>query len=431
MLERYSTEGMRRIWSREHRFSLFLEVELAYLEALEEEGIAPEGASRRIREKVRLDISEIDEIEKRVKHEVIAFLEHLERQAGEDTRFVHFGLTSSDVMDTVFGLQLKDAGGLVLKALERLEEALRFLAVQHKHTPIVGRTHGVHAEVTTFGLVALGWRNMVKRCIERLQSAIEGVRTGKLSGAVGTLAFSSPLRERKVLERLGLRVEECATQVVARDRFAWFFATLGVTASCLEHIALNIRHYHRTEVSEVLEGFGQGQKGSSAMPHKRNPVDCENVCGLARLVRSYCLPAMENVALWHERDISHSSVERVIGPDATSLLEFATLRLSNIVQNLEIRPEKMRENIELTNGGIFSEALLLALVEKGLMRQKAYELVQKASLFEGNSKHLLDKVMQNNEIRALLTEEEIRQCFDEKQYLRHVDAIFERSLGKA
>jgi adenylosuccinate lyase len=248
---------------------------------------------------------------------------------------------------------------------------------------------------------------------------------------VGTLAFSSPSRERKVLESVGLKEEPCATQVVARDRFAWFFATLGVTASCLEHIALNIRHYHRTEVSEVLEGFGRGQKGSSAMPHKRNPVDCENVCGLARLVRSYCLPAMEDVALWHERDISHSSVERVIGPDATSLLEFATLRLSNIIQNLEIRKERMREHLGLTNGGIFSEAVLLALVKKGLMRQKAYELVQKASLFEGGSKHLLDKVMENKEIRALLTEEEIKRCFDDKEYLRHVDAIFARSLEKA
>jgi len=428
MLDRYSTEKMRHIWSREHRFSLFLEVELAYLEALEDEGIAPRGAAKRIRDKVVLDCTDIDEIERRVKHEVVAFLEHIERQAGEDTRFVHFGLTSSDILDTVFALQLKEAGGLILNALDRLEKALRSLAFEHKYTAIAGRTHGVHAEVTTFGLVVLGWRNMVKRCIGRLESAIDGVTIGKLSGAVGTLAFSSPSREKRVLERLGLKEEPCATQVVARDRFAWFFATLGVTASCLEHIALNIRHYHRTEVSEVLEGFVGGQKGSSAMPHKRNPVDSENVCGLARLVRAYCLPAMENVALWHERDISHSSVERVVGPDATSLLEFATLRLCNIVENLEIRKERMRENIGLTNGGIFSEALLLALIEKGLMRQKAYELVQKATLLEDGSIHLLDKVLQNEEIRALLTEEEIKRCFDENQYLRHVDAIFARSL---
>ncbi len=427
MIDRYSTPEMRRVWCPARRFERMLEVEIAYLEALEEDGVAPAGSAARIREKVRLDPARIDALEATLRHDVIAFLAHVEEQAGEAARFLHFGLTSSDALDTAFALQLREAWGLVRAALQGLADALWDLAERHRTTQMVGRTHGMHAEVTTFGLVVSGWREEVLRGIERGERAAEGVAVGKLSGAVGTFAFGDPAREERVLRRLGLRPEPIATQVVARDRHAAFFTALALIGGTLERIALNIRHLQRTEVSEVQEPFGKGQRGSSAMPHKKNPVDSENVCGQARLLRAYALAALENMALWHERDISHSSVERVVGPDATATAEFAAHRLAGIVRGLEVRPERMAQNLVGSADLLSSEAVLLALIEKGLKRQEAYILVQRAAMRaaagEGAFRDLLAK---DPEVCAHLDREALDRCFSHRDHLRHLDAILAR-----
>lgn len=427
MIDRYSTARMRKVWSPQHRWDLFLNVELAWLDALEEDGVAPAGGAAHIRATTRVDPDRVDALEATLRHDVIAFLAHVEEQAGDASRFLHYGLTSSDVLDTTFALQLKEAAGFVREELQGVEAALLDLAERHRNTHIVGRTHGMHAEATSFGLVVLGWREMVCRAIRRLGRAQDEVAVGKLSGAVGNLAFGDPERETRVLGRLGLGVEPVATQVVARDRHAAFFTALALAASTLEHVATNLRHLQRTEVGEAQEPFGGGQRGSSAMPHKKNPVMCENVCGLARMVRAYALASLEDVTLWHERDISHSSAERMIGPDATATLEFMARRLGGILRGLTVDTERMALNLQRSGGLVHSEALLLALVRKGMRRQDGYGLVQRCALkaLQGEGT-FLDNLLADADIRARLSEDEVRDCFDVDKHLHWRDAIFDR-----
>lgn len=418
---------MRLIWSSKRRWEIFLDVELAYLEALEEDGVAPSGGASHIRDVVRLDPSRIEELEATLKHDVIAFLAHVEEQAGDATAFLHYGMTSSDALDTVYAIQLKEAAALVRISLVELERALWNLADGHRETIVVGRTHGMHAEATSFGLVVLGWREGICRGIERFDRAVGQVAVGKFSGAVGNLAFGDPGRESRVLERLGLGVELVATQVVARDRHAEFFTTLAVTGATMEQIAVNVRHMQRSEVGEVHESFGGGQRGSSAMPHKKNPIDSENVCGQSRLLRAYAVAALENVALWHERDISHSSVERMIGPDSTATMEFTAKRLARIVGNLVVHDDRMMSNLQGSGGLVFSEGVLLALVRRGLKRQEAYGYVQKAALKAAEDGSIFeDNLVADSQVRSLMSEEEIRRCFSVEEHLKFRDAIFER-----
>ncbi len=427
MIDRYTTVRMRNIWSMKNRWNLFLDVELAYLEALEEDKIATPGQAKKIKDLVTIDPDRIAALEQTLRHDVIAFLTHVEEQAGEATRFLHYGLTSSDVLDTVFALQLKQATAYILEEMSNLTDALDELAQRHKKTPIAGRTHGMHAEATSFGLVVLSWRESVIRSHNRLIAAANDIATGKLSGAVGNLAFGDPQREKRVLERLGLRPEPVASQIVARDRHAALFVSMAMAGSVLDNIATNIRHLQRTEVGEVYEPFGSGQRGSSAMPHKKNPVLCENVTGQARLLRSYALAALENVPLWHERDISHSSVERVIGPDATSALEFACKRLCGVIKGLTVNEDVMAKNLEHSGGIIHSEGVLLALVSSGMRRQDAYALVQRCALkaISGEGS-FIENLKSDADIKLRLSDEEIDQCFSIKEHLRWTDDLYAR-----
>lgn len=427
MIDRYSTPRMREVWSSGWRWNTFLEVELAYLEALEAEGIAPAGNAAHIRASVVMNPERIDELEGSLRHDVIAFLTHVEEQAGDVTRFVHFGLTSSDMLDTVSAIQLDKACSYVREELAGLEAALLGQAEKHKHTAMVGRTHGMHAEATSFGLILLGWREMVVRALKSFDDAVAGIRVGKLAGAVGNLAFGDPTREAAVLARFGLTPEPAATQIVARDRYATLFTSMAVAGSVIDHIALNIRHLQRTEVGEAQEPFSTKQRGSSAMPHKKNPIGCENVCGQARLLRGYALAALEDVALWHERDISHSSVERVIGPDATATLEYIAKRLATIIGGLVVHEDRMTANMNSSGGVINSEGVLLALIQAGLKRQEAYGLVQRAAMkyFNGEGA-FMDNLIADPEVAALLTRDQIAACFSFEHHLRWTDAIFAR-----
>ncbi len=430
MIERYTRQEMARIWTDAARFERWLDIELALVEVFEEEGLAPAGTAAHIREGVTLDAARILEIEATTKHDVIAFLTHVEEQVGEPSRFVHKGLTSSDVLDTALALQLRDACDLLLAGVDRLLAATRTRAMEHKLTPMIGRSHGIHAEPITFGLVMAGWHEEMKRNRARLEAARAEIAAGKLSGAVGTFANTPPDFEERVMARLGLTCEPVSTQVVQRDRHAAFFAALGVVAASIEKFAVQVRHWQRTEVLEAEERFSAGQKGSSAMPHKRNPVLSENVSGLARLVRANALAALENVALWHERDISHSSVERVIGPDSTILLDFMLHRFAGVVEGLVVYPERMRANLERTRGLIFSQRVLLALVEAGLERQKAYHLVQRNAMpVWEEGKDFLTLLLADADVRAALGEDAVRACFDFGPHLAHVDAIFTRVFG--
>src|SRR5262249_36856120 len=355
---------MGRLWSEDARLARWLEIELALVDVLAERGEVPAGAARALRERARVDVARMQAIEAEVKHDVIAFVSAVAETVGDEGRFLHLGLTSSDVVDTAFALQLRDAIDLLLRGLDRLRAAVRTQALRHRQTLMIGRTHGIHAEAITFGLKCASWYAELTRDRRRVAAAREEIAHGKLSGAVGTFAHNDPAVEAAVCARLGLRVEPIATQVVPRDRHAVFFTTLAVLGGTCERIAVEIRHLQRTEVGEVAEPFGARQKGSSAMPHKRNPILAENVCGIARLVRGYADAALENMALWHERDISHSAVERVIAPDATIALDFALVRLARIVDGLEVRPEAMATNLARTDGAICSEQVLLALVRK-------------------------------------------------------------------
>ena len=432
MITRYSRSEAVDIWTDAARFRRWLDIELALVEVFEEEGEAPKGTAAAVREATTLDAARILEIEAVTKHDVIAFLTHVEEQAGAPSRFVHRGLTSSDVLDTCLAMQLRDAADLILEGVERLLEATRVRAIEHRTTPMIGRSHGIHAEPITFGLVMAQWHEEMKRNKTRLLAARAEIAAGKLSGAVGTFANTPPDYEERVMAKLGLSCEPVSTQVVQRDRHAAFFTTLSVIASSIEKFAVQVRHWQRTEVLEAEERFTKGQKGSSAMPHKRNPVLSENVTGLARLVRSHAIAALENVALWHERDISHSSVERIIGPDATILMDFMLHRFAGVVEGLVVYPERMQANLDLTHGLVFSQRVLLALVDKGLVRQAAYGLVQRNAMRsweEGlDFKTLL---LGDEEVCAQLSRDEIDTCFSMAPHVAHVDTIFERVFGTA
>jgi len=432
MIPRYSRPEMAALWSPETRYSIWLEIETAATEAMAELGLVPEEAAKAVSERGGFDVARIDEVEREVRHDVIAFLTSLAEHVGPEARFVHQGLTSSDVLDTCLAIQLTRAADLLLADLDGLLDALRRRAFEHKMTPCIGRSHGIHAEPTTFGLKMAQAYAEFARARSRLEAARADVATCAISGAVGTFANIDPRVEERVAQKLGLKPEPISTQVIPRDRHAMFFATLGVIASSVERLATEIRHLQRTEVGEAEEYFSSGQKGSSAMPHKRNPVLTENLTGLARMVRGYAVPAMENVALWHERDISHSSVERMIGPDATVTLDFALTRLTGVVDGLVVYPERMRRNLEATGGLVYSQQVLLELTKGGMARDDAYRLVQRNAMRawtgEGSFKDLLQHDV---EVTAILPPETINDLFSLDHHLAHVDTIFARVFGEA
>ena len=425
MIERYTRPAMGKIWSDQHRFDVMLEVEILVCEALAKRGVVPSDAVRVIRERARVDPKRVAAIEAEVRHDVIAFVTAAAESIGTEGRFLHYGMTSSDVLDTAFAVQLVEACDLLLAGLGELRSVIRLQVESHRRTPMVGRTHGIHAEPITFGLKLAGWYAEIGRSIRRLTAARADVAHGKLSGAVGTYANSGPDIEAEVLDRLGLRRETVATQVVPRDRHAAFFTTLAIAAGAIERMATEIRHLQRTELLEALEPFGKGQKGSSAMPHKRNPILTENVCGLARLVRAYAGSALENIALWHERDISHSSVERVIAPDATIALDFMIARMAGVIRDLDVRPEAMRRNLDITQGRLDSERILLKLVAAGVVREEGYRWVQRCALPQGDFRAA---VLADPDISRVLPRAEIEDCFDLGHALRHVNAIIDRAL---
>ena len=427
MIERYSREKIKKIWTDENKFKKWLDIELAVCEAWNKLGEIPDDALKNIKEKASFNVDRILEIEKTVKHDVIAFLTCVAEYVGEDSRFIHKGLTSSDILDTSFNLLLKEAGEILLEDLENFKNVVKERAFEHKYTVMIGRSHGIHAEPITFGFKLAVWYEETKRNIDRLKRAIEVISVGKISGAVGTFANVPPEIEEYVCKKLGLKPAPVSTQIIQRDRHAEFFSTLGIIASSFEKFAVEIRHLQRTEVLEAEEYFSEGQKGSSAMPHKRNPILSENVTGLARLVRGYTIPAMENVALWHERDISHSSVERVIAPDATIALDFLIARFTNILRKLIVYPENMKNNLNLTNGLIYSQRVLLALTEKGVTREDAYRMVQRNAMkVWKEKKNFYNELLNDSEVRKYLSEKELKQLFDINYHLKNIDFIFDR-----
>jgi adenylosuccinate lyase len=434
MIPRYTRPEMAAIWDPQTRYRIWFEIEAHAADAMAELGIIPKAAAKAIWDKgkhAKFDIARIDAIERDVKHDVIAFLTHLAEIVGPQARFVHQGMTSSDVLDTCFNVQLVRAADLLIGDVDGLLAALKRRAFEHKNTPTIGRSHGIHAEPTTFGVKLASAYAEFFRAKERLICARTEVATCAISGAVGTFAQIDPRVEEHVARAMGLAVEPVSTQVIPRDRHAMYFATLGVVASSVERLATEVRHLQRTEVLEVEEFFSEGQKGSSAMPHKRNPVLSENVTGLARTVRAYVTPALENVALWHERDISHSSVERVIGPDATAALDFALARLAGIIDKLIVYPDNMKKNLERLGGLIHSQRVMLALTHKGVAREDAYAIVQRNAMRawkgEGDFRSLLAA---DKDVRKHLSAAELEENFDLDYHFKHVDTIFERVFGK-
>lgn len=427
MIPRYSRQQMTQIWDDETKFSTFLEVEIVAAEALAKLGVIPKSTPKALRERGKFDVKRIDEIEREVKHDVIAFLTNVSENVGEEARFMHQGMTSSDMLDTAFAVQLTKATDLLLEDMDALLEALKTRAYETKMMPTIGRSHGIHAEPTTMGLRFARFYAEFKRNKQRLIRAREEIATCAISGPVGTFSSIEPEVEALVAKSLGLKVEPISTQVIPRDRHAAYFATLGVIASSIENIATEVRHLQRTEIREAEEFFAKGQKGSSAMPHKRNPVLSENLTGLARLIRSTVIPAMENVALWHERDISHSSVERVIAPEATILLDFALTRLTNIVSNLTVYTENMEKHLGQLQGLVFSQNVLLALTQAGVSRENGYRIVQRNAMkvWDGQG-HFLELLKQDKDVTEALSAEELEKQFDLKHALRNVDFIFNR-----
>ena len=434
-IARYSRPEMTAIWSPETKFRIWFEIEAHAADAMAELGTIPKEAANKIWEKgnaAKFDVARIDEIEAEVKHDVIAFLTHLSEIVGPEARFVHAGMTSSDVLDTCFNVQLVRAADILIADVDKLLAALKRRAFEHKLTPTVGRSHGIHAEPTTFGLKLAYAYAEFSRAHERLVAARKEVATCAISGAVGTFAQVDPRVEAHVAKAMGLAVEPVSTQIIPRDRHAMYFATLGVVASSIERLATEIRHLQRTEVLEAEEFFSEKQKGSSAMPHKRNPVLSENVTGLARMVRGYALPAMENVALWHERDISHSSVERMIGPDATVTLDFALARLASIIDRLIVYPAAMQKNLDRLGGLIHSQRILIALTQKGVSREDAYRLVQRNAMkVWGGESDFLSLLKADKDVRAKLSEKDLEANFNLDHHFRHVDTIFKRVFGAA
>ena len=430
MIPRYSRPEMQEIWSDETKYSIWLEVELLALEKMAEMGLVPTQAYETVKEKASFDLKRVEEIEAEVKHDVIAFLTSVSENVGPAAAYVHRGMTSSDLLDTSFAVQLSRAGELILSDLRKLREAIRKRAEEHKYTPCIGRSHGIHAEPISFGVKLLGWYAEFGRNIKRVESALKSVKTGKISGAVGTYASLDPEIETFVMEELGLQPETVSTQIVSRDRHAEFFSALALTATSIERCAVEVRHLQRTEVREVEEEFTKGQKGSSAMPHKRNPILSENLSGLARLVRSYAQASLEDVVLWHERDISHSSVERVIAPDACITLDFMLSRFTKLVSGMQIYPERMKVNLEMTRGLVFSGTLLVFLVESGFTREEAYKIVQTHALAAWEAAPgLRERVEADPLVSKKLSVSKLDEVFDISRHLKSVEFIFERALS--
>ncbi|NWF75407.1 MAG: adenylosuccinate lyase [Nitrospirae bacterium] len=430
MIARYTRPEMGKLWKIETKYQKWLDVEIAVCEAWAEIGDIPLDALKVIKKKATFDIKEIDDIEKVVKHDVIAFLTSVAHHIGPESRFIHKGLTSSDILDTALALQMKTAADIITTDIKELMEILKKQAYKYKEIPMIGRSHGVHAEPITFGLKCALWYEDMKRNLLRMKHARDIISIGKLSGAVGTFSNIPPEVEEKVCKKLGLKPEPVATQVVQRDRHAEYLTTLALIAASIEKIAVEIRHLQRTEVLEAEEPFMAGQKGSSAMPHKRNPVGCENLTGLARIIRTNALASLENIALWHERDISHSSVERIIIPDSTILVDYMLDRLKGIVEKLRVYPKRMRYNLEKSYGLYNSQRVMLALIDKGLKREDAYEIVQKKAMLSWKKGIAFKKLLlKDKEIKKYLTTKDIDKIFDLKYYLKYVDYIFKRVFG--
>jgi adenylosuccinate lyase len=427
MIERYSRAKMAKIWEPQSRFDKWLRVELLVCEAMAKEGMIPQKSLDNIKKKASVSIDRILEIEETVKHDVIAFLTNVEESVGPDARFIHLGLTSSDILDTAFALQLREAMLIIIDDVHNLMDILREKAFEYKDTVMIGRSHGIHAEPITFGLKLAVWYSEMQRNLERLKQALDVISYGKISGAVGTFANTPPRIEKYVCDHLNLKHAEISTQIIQRDRHAQYFTTLAILGGSVEKIATEIRHLQRTEVGEVEEAFSPGQKGSSAMPHKKNPIGSENLSGLARLVRSNCIAAMENMPLWHERDISHSSVERVIAPDSTILIDYMLNRLMRMIKNMAVNKDAMTHNLEKLKGLIFSQQVLLALIEKECSRQHAYSLTQRISLNAWSSGESFKQLLlSDSDVREYLDDKEIEKIFSLNYHLKHVDEIFAR-----
>lgn len=432
MIPRYTNPEMSEIWSDESRLKIWLQVETLALEKMVEEGLAPKESLEAVKSKGKFDTARVLEIEAEVKHDVIAFLTNVAEHVGPLSRYVHRGMTSNDLLDTTYAVQIKRSGELILKHIDGLLDVLKIRAEEFKQTPCIGRSHGIHAEPTTFGLKLISWYAEVSRGRARLKAALNEACVGKISGPVGTFAQLPPSIEKHVMQSLGIRADAVSTQVVPRDRHAAVFSAFALLGSSIERFVTEIRHLQRTEVGEAEEKFSKGQKGSSAMPHKRNPILSENITGLARLLRSYVTPALENIPLWHERDISHSSVERVITPDACIIMDFMLRRFTGLVQNLVVYPEKMKKNLESSRGLYFSGTLLVALVDKGITREDAYRIVQKNAM-EAWEKGMdfPDLVRQDSELKKTFTTKEFDKLFDVSTHYKHVDFIFQRVLKEA
>lgn len=427
MIERYTLKQMGCIWNEENRYSKWLEVEIAACEGMQKQGLIPKKAVDNIKKKARIKLDRIHALEKINNHEVIAFLDSLAEVVGNDAKYIHLGLTSSDIMDTGLALQIRDASKIILKDIDNLIKVLKKQALKYKDTVMMGRTHGIHAQPITFGLKFALWLEEMKRNRERFKTAVEIISCGKISGAVGTYTHTSPKLEEITLKKLGLKPEPLSTQVVQRDRFAEYLLSLAILASSIEKFALEIRHLQRTEVRELQEPFSKTQKGSSAMPHKRNPIICERICGLARIIKANGLISLENVPLWHERDISHSSVERVIIPDSCILADYILQKFTGIADKLVVFPERMKENVNLTGGIIFSQKVLTVLINKGMNRENAYNLVQKYALKSYDTKKdFKSLISQDKQVKKLLSTKEIKACFDFSSLFKNVDKIFKR-----
>ena len=431
MIERYTRKEIKSIWEDKKKYSLWLEIELAAAEAMEKLKIIPKGVSRKVKSKAKINVKRILQIEEKVKHDVIAFLTSITEKVGKEARYLHKGMTSSDVLDTCFNLQLKQSGQILIKDIDQLLVSIKRQALKHKYTMCIGRSHGIHAEPITFGLKMLTFYQEFLRNRKRLENSIQEISTCAISGAVGTFANVDPRVEKYVAKKLKLKIEPISTQVIPRDRHAQFFSTLGIIASSIERFATEIRHLQRTEVLEVEEFFGKKQKGSSAMPHKKNPILSENLTGLARLIRSSVIPALENISLWHERDISHSAVERNIGPDATIALDFALARLANVVKNLNIYPKKMLKNLNITNGIFFSQRILLELTTVGFTREEAYKIVQKNAMnaWKQNTS-FFDNIILDKKITDKITVNKLKKLFDFSYHTKKINIIFKRGLKR-
>ncbi len=431
MIERYSRKELVDIWRDLNKYNIWLKIEIAAAEAMEKLNVIPKGVSKKVKSKAKIDIKRIKKIEDNVKHDVIAFLTSITEKVGEEAKFLHKGLTSSDILDTCFNLQLKQSGQILLKDFDNLLTSIKKQAIKHKHTLCIGRSHGIHAEPTTFGLKMLSFYQEFLRNRKRLVDSINEISTCAISGAVGTFANVDPRIEKYVAKKLKLRPEPVSTQIIPRDRHAQFFLTLTIISSSIERLATEIRHLQRTEVAEVEEFFGKKQKGSSAMPHKKNPILSENLTGLSRLIRSTAIPALENIVLWHERDISHSAVERNIGPDATIALDFALNRLNDVIKNLNVNSSKMKKNLNLTNGLFFSQRVMLELTNAGLKREKAYSLVQRKALeaWRKNAS-FYDYLVKDSKIIKKIPVNKLKKLFDFSYHTKKIDIIFKRGLKK-